>query len=284
MSESELTDDPYNDDPFIVLEHLSKSFDHRHRSGKLEVLKDIQLKIYPKDMIAIMGKSGAGKSTLLQIMGALDTPTGGRYLFDGEDVFGGQSSGMRERLFGQGAKTRAKFRNEKIGFVFQSHHLLPEFTAAENVMMPGLIARQDQTKVRQRALQLLDVMGLSERSEHRPGELSGGEQQRVAIARALFTSPKLLLADELTGNLDMKTSADIHKVLKRVNDEFGVTILVVTHDPRLAERMPVQLWVDDGYLLPFEPGDERVGSRLPDEFLHKEPTSARPLEYGSASE
>ena len=177
----------------------------------------------------------------------------------------------------RGSRSVAKFRNQQIGFVFQFHHLLPEFTALENVMMPGLIGRHKKQQAASRAQELLELVGLKDRVQHQPGELSGGEQQRVAIARALFMEPKLLLADEPTGNLDLATSGGIHKILKDLNEQIGITIVIVTHDPRLADQMPIQLLVDDGKIIPFHKGDERIGERLPVEMLSKEPT--RPLTF-----
>ena len=249
----------------IELRDLTKRY--KHRGGTLTVLDSVELRLMRGDMVSIMGASGAGKSTLLQILGTLDEPTEGRYVFDGEEVF--------ERP----AKAVARFRNQQIGFVFQFHHLLPEFTALENVMMPGLIGRMKRNEASARARELLEVVGLGDRVQHQPGELSGGEQQRVAIARALFMKPKLLLADELTGNLDQATSAGIHKTLKRLNEEVGITIVIVTHDPRLAEQMTIQLLVDSGKIIPFHVGDERLGSRLPEALLSREPT--RPLTFDS---
>ena len=250
-------------DWLIELKQLTKRY--RHRKGALTVLDEVELRLGRGDMVAIMGASGAGKSTLLQILGTLDEPTEGKYIFDGEDVFK------------RGAKAVAKFRNQQIGFVFQFHHLLPEFTALENVMMPGLIGRHKKQAVESRAQELLELVGLKDRVQHQPGELSGGEQQRVAIARALFMEPKLLLADEPTGNLDLATSGGIHKILKDLNDQIGITIVIVTHDPRLADQMPIQLLVDEGKIIPFHKGDERIGERLPVEMLSKEPT--RPLTF-----
>ncbi len=249
--------------PLIQSQGLTKRFMHRGKT--LTVLEDMDFRIYPGDRIAIMGASGAGKSTLLQVIGTLDEPTGGRILFDGEDLFAKSSAGL------------AQFRNREIGFVFQFHHLLPEFTALENVMLPGLIARQNRNEAQARATELLGKVGLAERLHHQPGELSGGEQQRVAIARALYMKPRLLLADEPTGNLDLKTGAGIHAVLRELNEETGVTVIVVTHDPRLAEEMPIKLVLDDGRLLPFEPGDEKVRDRIPDELLHVESSNPRQL-------
>ncbi len=253
MTESEI--------PLIDIQDLSKTF--RHRGEKLTVLKDLSFRIFRGDRIAIMGPSGAGKSTLLQLLGTLDAPTKGTMLFDGEDIFRRSSSGL------------AKFRNDQIGFVFQFHHLLPEFTALENVMMPGLIGRMNQKKAEDRAQQLLDDVGLAGRVHHQPGELSGGEQQRVAVARALFKKPRLLLADEPTGNLDLRTGAGIHAILRELNEKTGVTVVVVTHDPRLAETMPIRVLVDEGRLIPQRPGDERMEGRLPEALL-----DARPREPG----
>ncbi len=247
----------------IELKKLRKVYDHR--GGELEVLAGMDLTICRGDMVAIMGSSGAGKSTLLQILGTLDTPTSGSYLFEGKEVFSGPASAL------------AKFRNEQIGFVFQFHHLLPEFTALENVMMPGLIGRMKRQDAEERGVELLKMVGLGDRLKHQPGELSGGEQQRVAIARALFMRPRLLLADEPTGNLDLKTSSGIHDILRDLNERMGITILVVTHDPRLAEQMSVQLLVDDGHIIPYHQGDERARGRVSEEMLHKAPLSVRPF-------
>ncbi len=251
----------------IELRQLTKRY--THRGGPLTVLDEVDLKLMRGDMVSIMGASGAGKSTLLQILGTLDEPTEGNYLFDGEYVFKRSSNDV------------AKFRNQQIGFVFQFHHLLPEFTAIENVMMPGLIGRMKKTEAAGRAAELLELVGLKERMQHQPGELSGGEQQRVAIARALFMKPKLLLADEPTGNLDLSTSGGIHHTLQKLNEEVGITIVIVTHDPRLAEQMTIQLLVDSGKIIPFHKGDERIGQRLPEELLMRSPT--KPLTFeGSA--
>ncbi len=246
--------------PLIDIQQLTKRF--VHRGQRLTVLEDLNVRIYPGDMIAIMGPSGAGKSTLLQLIGTLDAPTEGTMHFDGEDIFRRSSSGL------------ARFRNEQIGFVFQFHHLLPEFTALENVMMPGLIGRMSRGKAERRARELLEDVGLEGRVHHQPGELSGGEQQRVAVARALFKKPRLLLADEPTGNLDLKTGAGIHAILRELNEKTGVTVIVVTHDPRLAETMPIRVLVDQGQLIPQKPGDERLVGRLPEELMARSPATA----------
>jgi lipoprotein-releasing system ATP-binding protein len=261
---------PDDERPLVELDDLTKRF--VHRGEELTVLEHLNLDVYGGDRIAIMGPSGAGKSTLLQVMGTLDEPTSGQLRFDGEAIFERSSDEV------------AEFRNREVGFVFQFHHLLPEFTALENVMMPGMIARMPRDEVESRAEHLLEMVGLAERIAHQPGELSGGEQQRVAIARALFMEPSLLLTDELTGNLDLKTGAGIHAMLRDLNDETGVTIVVVTHDPRLAEQMPIKLVLDDGQLLPFEPGDAQVGDRIPEEQLYREPSNPRQLRADSNEE
>lgn len=180
-------------------------------------------------MVSVTGPSGVGKSTLLHILGTLDAPTSGRVYAD--DV----------NLFALSDAELAAFRNKSVGFVFQFHHLLPEFSARENVMMPALIQRRPDAEVRARAEHLLDMVGLKDRMDHRPGELSGGEQQRVALARALVNHPRLLLADEPTGNLDEKTGGGIYAIMQRFAREEGVTTVIVTHNPRLAASAPLQL-------------------------------------------
>lgn len=217
-------------DPLVSVQNVTKTFQHEGRS--LEVLKGIDLDIGSGEMVTIVGPSGAGKSTLLHLIGTLDLPTEGRILYAGEDV---------TRL---GSSDLAEFRNRSIGFVFQFHHLLPEFTALENVMMPGLI--QGRRRFEERAKQLLDEVGLSERLTHRPGELSGGEQQRVALARALLMEPKLVLADEPTGNLDSQTSASVHSLFFDLNRRHGITFLIVTHSRDFADMMPRRVSMKDG--------------------------------------
>ncbi|MFO7180031.1 MAG: ABC transporter ATP-binding protein [Pseudomonadota bacterium] len=216
----------------VLVEDLKKSFQHEGRT--LEVLKGIDLNIYPSQILAIVGPSGAGKSTLLHCIGTLDLPTSGRIRLAGEELTTMSSARL------------AAVRNRTIGFVFQFHHLLPEFTALENVMLPGLIQGRPRREMERRAMALLDEVGLSHRTTHRPGELSGGEQQRVAIARALALDPKLLLADEPTGNLDTATSDAIHDLFFQINREHGTTIVVVTHNATFAERMPRVVRMRDG--------------------------------------
>ena len=204
--------------------------------NRVEVLSGITLVLEAATTTALIGVSGAGKSTLLHVLGALDRPTSGTVFFRGDDIF---QKNDREL---------ASFRNRSIGFVFQFHHLLPEFTALENVMMPALIARVPKGEARSMAEELLTDVGLSQRLSHRPGELSGGEQQRVAIARALVMSPALLLADEPTGNLDMKTSDGVHAVLADLQQKKGLTLVVVTHNERLAAAMGRTVRLVDGRL------------------------------------
>jgi lipoprotein-releasing system ATP-binding protein len=220
--------------PFVRIEGLAKTYLMGDR--RLEVLRGVDLDIPEGDLVALTGPSGAGKSTFLHLLGTLDVPTRGRVLFDGEDVFERGEEGL------------ASFRNEVIGFVFQSHHLLPDFTALENVMMPGLIRRIPRGEARRRAAEMLAQVGLGERLEHRPGELSGGEQQRVALARALSLGPRLLLADEPTGNLDPQTAEGIHALLADLNARMGITAVVVTHNERLAQALPRRLRLVDGRL------------------------------------
>lgn len=204
--------------------------------NRVEVLTGIDLDLEQGTTVALVGASGAGKSTLLHLLGALDRPSGGTVLFHGED------------LFSKSDRDLASFRNRCIGFVFQFHHLLPEFTALENVMMPALIARIAKEEARSRAEELLTDVGLAHRLTHRPGELSGGEQQRVAIARALALSPELLLADEPTGNLDMKTSEGVHALLGELQQKKGLTLVVVTHNEQLASAMGRVVRLADGRL------------------------------------
>ncbi len=220
--------------PLVRSEGLQKTYLLGDR--RLEVLRGLDLEIQAGELVALTGPSGAGKSTFLHLLGTLDVPTRGRILFEGVDVFAG------------GEEERAVFRNRTIGFVFQSHHLLPEFTALENTMMPALIRRIGREEARRRAAQVLGLVGLADRLDHRPGELSGGEQQRVAIARALCLSPRLLLADEPTGNLDPQTAEGIHQLLIELNAHTGITAVVVTHNERLAGALPRRLRLLGGRL------------------------------------
>ncbi len=220
--------------PFVRIEGLGKTYLIGEK--RLEVLRGIELEIAQGELVALTGPSGAGKSTFLHLLGTLDVPTRGRVLFDGEDVFERGEEGL------------ATFRNETIGFVFQSHHLLPEFTALENTMMPALIRRVPRAEARRRATDMLGQVGLAARVDHRPGELSGGEQQRVALARALCLSPRLLLADEPTGNLDPQTAEGIHALLADLNARLGITAVVVTHNERLAAALPRRLRLVEGRL------------------------------------
>ena len=206
-------------------------------SAKVEVLKGIDLTIAAGDTVALVGPSGAGKSTLLHLMGTIDRPSAGEVLFDGEDIFALADQPL------------ASFRNRSIGFVFQFHHLLPEFSALENVMMPLLIGRTKRSLAEDTARGLLNDVGLSHRITHRPGELSGGEQQRVAIARALVRSPRILLADEPTGNLDMKTSEEVHALLYSIQQQTGISLVIVTHNERLAAGMGRTVRIVDGRIV-----------------------------------
>jgi lipoprotein-releasing system ATP-binding protein len=220
--------------PLIRLENLSKGFSAS--DSRLDVLRDINYAILAGETIAIVGASGIGKSTLLNIIGTLDKPDSGKLYFNGRDVFESQP----DRL--------SLFRNRAMGFVFQFHHLLPEFTALENVMMPGLISGKTPDQSAGLAEAILDRVGLKNRITHRIGELSGGEQQRVALARALVLKPPVLLADEPTGNLDKRTSEKIHRLFLELNQELGMTLIVVTHNMELATLLKKQLTLVDGRL------------------------------------
>jgi lipoprotein-releasing system ATP-binding protein len=206
----------------------------RKSFGTLEVLKGIDFHADPREVVAIVGPSGAGKSTLLQILGTLSAPDAGSLYIDGTDVLSLKGDAL------------ASFRGRRIGFVFQAHHLLPEFTARENVMIPALIAGASMKDARARAERLLGEMGLEGRLDHKPSELSGGEQQRVAIARALVDEPAVLFADEPTGNLDSVTKQEIHRLFFDLRDKLGQTIVIVTHDPELAALCDRTLTMKDG--------------------------------------
>ncbi len=218
----------------VEVRDLHKTF--IHGGEPLKILRGIDLVLEPAEMVAVVGASGVGKSTLLHCLGTLDLPTRGSILFNGSDVTRLAPSAL------------AAFRNRAIGFVFQFHYLLPEFTAVENVMMPALIQRVPRAEADARARAILERVGLAQRLTHKPCELSGGEQQRVALARALILRPQLLLADEPTGNLDSHTGDEIHELFFELNRERGMTMLVVTHNPELARRMPRRLHMVDGVL------------------------------------
>lgn len=217
---------------YILIEKLEKTYFGPQQ--QVEVLRGLDLTVAAGETVAVVGASGVGKSTLLHILGTLDRPTGGRVMVDGQDIFQMDEPAL------------AGFRNRHIGFVFQFHHLLPELSALENVMMPALIARLDRAAARQRAQELLEEVGLAERGEHKLGELSGGEAQRVAVARALVLGPRLLLADEPTGNLDERTGEKVHQLLLGLNQKKGLTTLVATHNERLAAAMQRRVRLADG--------------------------------------
>lgn len=212
----------------IEIHNIHKSF------GALEVLKGIDLNIAKGEIVSIVGPSGAGKTTLLQVMGTLLTPDAGTLSIAGTDV---------SRL---SSKALSRFRNEHLGFVFQFHQLLPEFTALENVMIPGMIAGRKQGDIRRRALELLDFMGLSGRADHKPSELSGGEKQRVAVARALMNEPDVVFADEPSGSLDSRNKAELHQLFFDLRRQFGQTFVIVTHDEELARLTDRCIHIVDG--------------------------------------
>jgi lipoprotein-releasing system ATP-binding protein len=222
----------------VAVRGLVKRFEHGGRT--IDVLRGLDFDLAPGEMASVVGASGVGKSTLLQVLGTLDAPTSGTITFDGINVTA------------MSAARLAEFRNREIGFVFQFHHLLPEFTALENAMMPALILRMPRRLAGDRAAAMLTRIGLGDRLSHRPGELSGGEQQRVALARALLLHPRLLLADEPTGNLDTKTGREMHELFFELNRELGTTILIVTHNDELAARTPRRLRMADGLIVERE--------------------------------
>lgn len=218
----------------VEIRQLRKSYDHGGQ--RLDVLKGVDLVIGAGEMVAVVGASGAGKSTFLHVLGTLDQPSAGSVIYDGVDVTHMPPAAV------------ADFRNHTIGFVFQFHHLLPEFTAVENCAMPALISGVSRAEATARAHKLLERVGLGHRLTHRPGELSGGEQQRVALARALVMEPRVLLADEPTGNLDTHTGEEMHQLVVELNRERGMTLVVVTHNPDFVRRLPRTVRMVDGLI------------------------------------
>ncbi len=223
----------------IEIQNIHKSF------GRLEVLKGIDARIGKGEIVAIVGASGAGKTTLLQIVGTLEKPDSGQILFDGASAFD-----LRE-------KELSAFRNRHIGFIYQFHQLLPEFTALENVMLPALIARTGRSEAHRRAAELLDYLGLSDRASHKPAQLSGGEKQRVAVARALINRPDVVLADEPSGSLDSQNKTELHNLFFDLRREFGHTFLIVTHDETLARLSDRMIELRDGRVVSQTPNTPR---------------------------
>ncbi len=216
----------------LTAEDVWKEF--RSGEDRVSVLQGLNLRVGRGEMVGVMGASGVGKTTLLQILGTLDRPSGGRVMYGEQDVYSLDNAAL------------AKFRNESIGFVFQFHHLLAEFSAVENTMMPALIQGAAQAQVRSRAESLLQEVGLADRLHHKPGELSGGEQQRVAVARALMNEPALVLADEPSGNLDQQTGEEIHELLRHINRTRGASFLIATHNPHLAQSLDRVVRINNG--------------------------------------
>lgn len=215
----------------LKADNISKSY------GELNVLKRIDLEIADNEIVSIVGASGAGKSTLLHILGTLDKPDTGQLMINGNDVLTFSTSKL------------AKFRNSQVGFIFQFHNLLPEFSALENVCLPGFIAGKPEKEVRSRAKELLNILGLNFRENHRPSELSGGEQQRVAVARSLINDPGIVFADEPSGNLDSKNAKQLHKLFFDLRDQFKKTFVIVTHNEELAELSDRKIEMKDGTIL-----------------------------------
>ena len=220
--------------PLVEIHDLHKSY--QLGAQQIDILKGISLTVHRREMIAIVGASGAGKSTLLHIMGTLDQPTQGTITYEGQ------------RLHGMSESALADFRNRRLGFVFQFHHLLPEFTALENTYLPALIQRQQKEKAREEAKALLNEVGLSHRMNHKPGELSGGEQQRIAVARALIQNPDLVLADEPTGNLDSHTGETLFGILRDLNRRRGTAFVIVTHNEKLSAQSDRLIHLEDGLI------------------------------------
>ncbi len=231
------------DQPVIVCEQLTRSY--REGPGRLTVFSDISLRVGAGETVAIVGSSGAGKTTLLNLLGGLDKPTSGHIAICGADIHGLSEGG------------RARFRNRHLGFVYQFHHLLPEFTALENVMMPGVLGSQSVRESRRRARAMLTEVGLEPRLAHKPGELSGGERQRVAIARALVNEPDCVLMDEPTGNLDEQTGEGVRKLIQSLQQRLGIAFVVVTHDMPMARQLGRVLRLEKGELVANEPEGAR---------------------------
>lgn len=230
--------------PKIQIKNLNKTYGAKLNQGStqsdstgVEVLRNISLTIESGEKIALVGASGSGKSTFLNLLGALDRPTSGEVIYDGVSLFTKTDIEL------------AQFRNNKVGFIFQFHHLLPEFTALENVMMPSLINGKSEAEVKEDMEEILINVGLKDRIHHKPGELSGGEQQRVAVARALSLKPELLLADEPTGNLDSKTGFEVFKLMSELNEKLKTTLIMVTHNLELADTFPKKLLMKDGTIV-----------------------------------
>jgi lipoprotein-releasing system ATP-binding protein len=221
-------------DLLLRAEALDKSFFDAGR--EVRVLHGLEMEVKAGEEIAVVGQSGVGKSTLLHVLGSLETPTAGKVYFEGQD------------LFALGDRALAEFRNRKLGFVFQFHYLLADFTALENVMMPGLIARMVEREAARRAGEMLELVGLADKLHRRPAELSGGEQQRVAVARAVVLHPRLVLADEPTGNLDPQTADEVHQLFHLLNRQLGITLVIATHNERLTRSMGRALRLREGRL------------------------------------
>ncbi len=227
---------PHTGAPALAAANLIKVYEEG--DSRVEVLKDVSFSVDRGEMVAIVGASGSGKSTLLHILGLLDTPTSGSVSVGGESAHGLSEA------------RKSALRNRSLGFVYQFHHLLPEFTALDNVAMPLIVRRESRAVARERAREVIELVGLGHRMTHSPGQLSGGERQRVALARALVTQPVCVLADEPTGNLDRETAQNMFALLSRVNRESGTAFAIVTHDPELAARADRQLVMDSGRLVP----------------------------------